>query len=637
MRHVIFISSAKLPSSVETNFKTANGVKITEIPLPPIEDPDTVHRSIIIHFNRIADAIEHTCSGNPHELRKTLLIVDLRDESISTIAEINPISLTIDAWSVIVAMLILAFPETLCCFNTKLKTVDTFYFSEAHAWSPINFLESLQAKLRLIDTGFTSLFDPTGLRTIIRDQIRTQVEDKKPVAPYVPVRRKLAAVIDEEEEYAFLNAYAAYKFGFRVYKLTSFELMNGVLSQIPEASLPDSVVESNLSLSFEDLYLSFPDRDPHIAQRLSRLPQRDRVFTPLRQVRHRIFMTVGHQTRFEDKITWEINRDYLKALLGAGHDVKMIFKPGAGIFDIWRRSGLKWKLQNGKASNFDWPPEHGSTNVDLGGHSAPGRLLTIAERLLKRARVVLQGCTSVEDALHGALLAGEAQEYLGHRTPTTALEALAIRQQFEVVAECMFYGVEYNMDIQSRFNEIEVEVSAIGRWFRRATRKSSVLNAEIRILSGLLQYFRNHSQFDEEQKSLNRLRALHRRLWFNRHKSWAWIFYPIRYYIEFLLGSVLRFAAALLGWIIVFTFAYGIILTSHPDSSSLLKLGLLHGLFDSITAFFGLQPPHDLNQLVEEYPNHPESIIVLTIFAIITGFVHLGVFISHLYSMISRR
>ena len=52
--------------------------------------------------------------------------------------------------------------------------------------------------------------------------------------------------------------------------------------------------------------------------------------------------------------------------------------------------------------------------------------------------------------MYGALLALEAQELLANRTPTTALEALAVRHELEVTAECMFYGVEYNFDVRRR-------------------------------------------------------------------------------------------------------------------------------------------------------------------------------------------
>src|SRR5205085_6309754 len=143
--------------------------------------------------------------------------------------------------------------------------------------------------------------------------------------------------------------------------------------------------------------------------------------------------------------------------------------------------------------------------------------LVIASRLIQRADHVLQSASSLPQAIHGALLALEAQEYLGHRTPTTSLEALALKHQLEVLAECMFYGVEYNMDVMSRFQEIQKEVDSIGWWFQPGSRKLSKLNAEIRIVSEMLKMFRDHSQFDEEQKSLKRIRTLHRHLWFRRN------------------------------------------------------------------------------------------------------------------------
>ncbi len=114
-----------------------------------------------------------------------------------------------------------------------------------------------------------------------------------------------------------------------------------------------------------------------------------------------------------------------------------------------------------------------------------------------------------------------------------SLEAVALKHQLEVLAECMFYGIEYNMDVRSRFQEIESEVNAIGEWFQPQTHRLSELNAEIRIVSELLSMFHQHCQFDEEQESLKRIRNRYRRLWFSRHPHWAWAVYPARWYVEY--------------------------------------------------------------------------------------------------------
>ncbi len=53
-----------------------------------------------------------------------------------------------------------------------------------------------------------------------------------------------------------------------------------------------------------------------------------------------------------------------------------------------------------------------------------------------------------------ATFATDALELTGHRTPTTALEALSTKHQLELTAECHFSGIEYNVDVKSRLAEI---------------------------------------------------------------------------------------------------------------------------------------------------------------------------------------
>jgi hypothetical protein len=238
----------------------------------------------------------------------------------------------------------------------------------------------------------------------------------------------------------------------------------------------------------------------------------------------------------------------------------------------------------------------------------------------------MRSADSVPAAVHGAVLASDAQELLGNRTPTTMLEALALKHQLEVLAECMFYGVEHNMDVKSRFDEIKRDVTSIRYWFNPHTGKISALNAQIRIVNELSLVFREHNQFDEEQQCLTKLRELHRHLWFGKHPGWRWPLYPARWYIDFLLSSVSRFVLAILVWIALYAFLFAVIQhdvqTSHSPA--------VHGLVDSLTSFFGLQLAHDMKDL-------GTGLVWINLTAILTGFVHLGILISHLYSIIARR
>lgn len=639
MSLVFVIAPARIAATVGESLKSLSDVEAVEVPYPTKRAEERSHEWVLRAYNQLADAMEAAAEHRgPASLRNSLAILSLEDERLDGLADLNPIAAD-NEWSAVAAMLVLSFPEVHWCFYTLHEPPPSFMFAEAHVMKEIDVRAGLRRLLWFRDRGFIALFDPFGLRGNIRARIRRHEENQELVAPYVPVRPEVAAVVEEEEDYAYLNAYTAYRFGFRVHVLTSFGMMERVLDEIPVASPPGAECESHLSLVFEDLYLNFADKDPHKPLRLSDLAVRDDRFPKLSGVPQRIFMTVGHRRRAEDQQTWLSNRARLYGILGSRQYYKVIYKPALGIFDVWERSGMRRRLRHGggRAPGFDWPPRH-MTLADLsGGHSAPGRLLLIANRLVARAARIAQSANSVPDAIHGAVLALEAIEYLAHRTPTSSLEAVALKHKLEATAECMFYGIEYNIDVESRFEEIHSEVRGIGNWFRAGSRKMSQLNAEVRMVSELLTTFRQYNQFDEEQKSLVRIRALHRRLWLNRHRWVALPVFPLRWYVEFLLGSLPRFIAAIAVWILGLALVYGVMFHSNPESAELGKLSFLHGLSDAVTAFLGMQPPHDIGQLVDEYKEHGLAVMWITIVAITSSFVHLGIFISHLYSMLARR
>lgn len=568
-------------------------------------------------FSKLSDwletSAEQTCLTK-FGLFNSICLVEV--PSLTSLRELDPIDRTKD-WPAVVGMLILAFPELIWGLITPYKPQNPF-LERLHFLEPANFWQRLESLIDLQKSGFSALFDPDGFRNAIREQISQRSE-----AQYVPLRKERAVTIDEEESYAYFNAYVAYRFGFRCNVVTSHQMMTSLLG--PENQDP-------ITVSFEDIYLNFADR----RKSMSRLKERDARCRALSSVPNRIFVTSGHSRTPHEQLTASQNETYLnERTADKRYYTKTLFKPGSGVFDIWKKSGLcdRFALNEGKAHSFVWPPltdpEKQSTE---GTHSAPGRLLWIAERLIQRASKIHGQLDSVTQAVYGATLTLEAQEYLGYRTPTTSLDAIALKHQLEVVAECMFYGIEYHLDTRSRFDEIEREVDCVGTWFRSETRETSELNAEIGMVSDLVLTFRNYNQFSEEQAALIRLRDLHRRLWVRRHRPWSWPIWPFRFYIDALLVSIPRFVFAIFCWLIFFGVLYGSLPTQVDREGNGPDL-LLHGFEDAIAAFFGMQPPHDF--LAVEKAG--ELMVWVTLFIIFMGFVHLGIFVSHLYSIMARR
>lgn len=566
-------------------------------------------------FSKLAEWLENKAQQGQGDssLFEAIAIIDL--PSLTSLNQLDPIDRTKD-WPAVVSMLLLTFPEVHWVLVSPYVPPDEeSLLRRAHFPQAASFFEDLEVILHLHHEGYSPLFDPAGLRNTIRRTIAL-----RPDASYVPLRKDCAAAIDEERSYSYFNAYTAYRFGFRAHVIATDGMMRIVLEK---EEVPD------LAVTFEDIYLNFPDK----RKRLSNIRTRDEEFKALLKVPKRIFVTGGHTLTLAEQETWKHNEVYLKSRQSEGFYTRVLYKPETGVFDIWRRCGLQQKLttNGGKAEGFKWPPAKALTKSDIGGtHSAPGRLLLISELLIRRAGRILKNAESMPESIHGSTLALEAQEYLGHRTPTTSLDAVSLKHQLEVLAECMFYGVEYHLDTKSRFKEIEEEVEAIGVWFRSRTREISTLNAEIGILSELLLSFRNFNQFNEEQAALSKVRHLHRRLWFKRNQSWAWVLYLPRWYFDQLLGSLPIFIAAIIGWLSIFALFFSLIQHDHKQAVS--EYLYMHGFEDAITSFFGMQPPHDLSTL-ESTP----FFIWVCMVVIVMSFVHLGIFVSHLYSLIARR
>jgi hypothetical protein len=254
--------------------------------------------------------------------------------------------------------------------------------------------------------------------------------------------------------------------------------------------------------------------------------------------------------------------------------------------------------------------------------------LEVALHLIARAETHCHEARTVEAAIQGAVLATDALELLGGRTPTSALEALALKHQLEVTAGCLFYGAQFNLLVKPRLREIRHDVRYIGQWFNRQRHAQSEMNAELGIASELARVFRENTEFDEERLCLNRVRDLCRGLWLRKY-PWQAVLYPFRWYVDFLMGSLTRLLTAIAGWAVVlcgiFNFATSGIGLSHSATSS---HAFQKAVVGTLSSFFQTGPASDYSE---------GWLLAVSGVAIVAGFVHLGIFISHLYTISSRR
>jgi len=194
-------------------------------------------------------------------------------------------------WDALIAMLILAFPEVHWVFGHSPSPSEG-----ADLWKSVTRWHSLTSFLSGFDGS--PLFDGSGLRQHVVNRVKTKKDDESgaSLAPLVPERREWAAAVDEESSYAILNAYICYRFGFRAWPVTSDELFRELFAGNDQ---DDKDVDSanEASLTFEDLYLGFPDKTDD-SLHYSNLQKRTDKLSRLAKVKlRRSFVTAGHRHR----------------------------------------------------------------------------------------------------------------------------------------------------------------------------------------------------------------------------------------------------------------------------------------------------------------------------------------------------
>lgn len=528
-------------------------------------------------------------------------------------------------WECLIAMLILTFPEAQWVF--ALVTDD--------------FAHKIISKEDLLENLFATpfrerLFDPTGLRNLVRKMTREVLGGRM----YLPIRKFAAAAIDEERSYCYLGAYAAYRFGCRADVVFNWRQMDARFGS--KNSKNETAKSHGYWLLFEDMSLQFPDKERGhlltLSERAEHFPLLDSRNPQIETSTHRILVTSAHERRAGGEL--QNNLEYLKQHKGSAQLPKPVIKPTRGILGLWNDSELLVPSGDserlGNVPDFIWPPKpnassknlpHDSTLHDRDAHGAPGKLSLVAETTLARARARLNSIRSERDAVLGAVLAGDALELVELRNPTIATDALMLKHAFEVEAECQFSGVEQNILIEPRIKEIEIESWAIALKSHDRQRKKAQINAELHVLNRLTLILRTHNRFDEEQICIDRVRKLQNTLWLNA-SAWRCTLFPVLWYVDFLLSSLQRFLAAVVSWLLVLGILYFFV---FPDQSC---LGFIKGLENAVSSFFSVGSP--IHNLPEGKEYSRLQVLVINL-AIVSGCLHLGIFISRLYALVSRR
>lgn len=655
MQHIFAILPDQTSNrSFERYFKFAYQAELHtyRTPLPSVESSDSNCQWAANTFASISGWLNRRIYEN--DLSSAIGIVEIYDEKLLDLSRLNPIH-TRQTWAAVTAMLILAFPEIHWLFITPhpLKrqaenSSESQHFNYFHRVKfPLGETRlNLKDILKICGVNFSSLFDPFGFRNLIRESVCQTDTDKK--VDYIPRRKEFVVSIDEEEDYACFVSYIAYRFGYNAMQVNSFLALTKLNDISPEI----------FDIAFEDMFLNFPDRPLHF-DTLSDLQRRHNDYLAPERIKKLFIVTSGHHESLpkcvqseNQKFLADKNQIFLAANPEASFEIN---KPFSGIFKFWNAA---LETENGKpklAKGYDGTlakmksTDSLTTSSNQTGHSAPGRLLLIANCLIKRATRLSDTAKAVKDATLGATLALEAIEYLGYRTPTVSLQALSLKNKLEVMAESMFYGVGYSISQKERFDEIKEEIQCIGKWYKEDG--GAELNAEIKIINDMALVFQQQGLFDEESECMEKTRSLYLKLSEKRKQSNQSKYRLLRKvnmllnglehrvmdYTNWLLKSIWNFLFAVFVWVWVFALIFAAIekfwtgkAGDRSISSFIDNLG--HGLYDACIAFFSMQPAHDMSGSEPE-----KATLILSILCIIISYFHLGIFISYIYSLIIRK
>lgn len=619
-------------------------------------------------------------------------------------------------WDSLVSMLVLAFPDLHWCFATIMPVED----KARKALKRFHGLDSLEED----KAPYSNLFDGSGLRNMIRSGVDTGRGDPKLVCRSPD---GVMIAIDDERQYANFSALVAYRNGYRCFAIDSqalaLELLGGESPTLKGQKIHWSV---------EDCYLKFADFKKNDLPENHEKGLKDFGYRleALKLLKERQGLTMVssekelaevHRQKEEDRKRNEMRPSRtapwtLPKPVGGLNDRKWRFhvstpdheRMESGFHPKPPSSPLTWNsrlprwircrecVSRAMSGGASYAAAQAKENLEKSTHSAPGRLVEVANVLIARARWLCQLADSTGSplpAIRAAVLAKDAQELLLSRTPTTSVMAIELRHEAEMRAESMFAGVVLSEeDVRDRIEEIREEVEKVlppsprakngsdvgdrhlslriwshaGRgWTEFWTGGSRQRDAAIGgIVSRLLAALEGRHQLDAESELLKEDRRLQNRVhWFQqigahqetletsrasfRSKAWAYLcklrgfttFCGMRY-LNWLLNGLCPLILSSVLWMLLLAHPLawlGQPVDSHSPSAatvhaSTAQLDSAQGLQYSVFTFLSIGQPEQIGQ----GPEHLGWFAIVAIMMIM-GLFHLGMLISYLYALASRR
>lgn len=374
------------------------------------------------------------------------------------------------------------------CTKHKPGQPDLEACKSLHAFQvPLHFVsplygDGLVSTLDRFARGMRCWFDPTGLRTLVKNRFLgtlfgnennwentwSKADDKQDNSSQTGLREILlerldcmGVAIDEEREFAMLNAYAAWKHGRRAWIVTTYDGFHN--HPLWAANCNNIAIEENYRCNrdvvvLRDIDLRFPDiptDKEDIRANLRDITSKD-IWDVKLAPKWNVSAVSSHPNVLtEEKFSSLAAKDEKAMLVG---QFKMA--NGEGKKDVYWYKGLSkpiatlYQLKSLLRKDRSTLSLLGTARDRNGGgrHGAPYLNLSMAESLL-----ISSGRCKDQSSSHliGALLAMEAYELLLGMSKTTALEALLALHKHEAAAEVKFPGVSHSLEIKDRIEDVE--------------------------------------------------------------------------------------------------------------------------------------------------------------------------------------
>jgi hypothetical protein len=655
---------------------------------------DIPHKIEALPYSYAPDLFEFLDALGLDQLRETMMVLDADSEGITT-WDVNDIG----AHGGLAARLIMSYPEVYFVFLCSLEStaaqatllryaasnpgendaINVELIRHYHFVEYVNSL-ALLTFARWHAQGFRTLFDATGLRSILkRSMIRVESGAVRFSAPLVAAGRgepatankyfdnsiyepllesrwtHAAAVAEEEEVFVYLNGYAVYKAGYRAWLLTSLAEFERIL---PDGVMKRSSGPSAFPLIVSDWDLQYADLDGSTLSQFRNDPQGwfEKRLNPTGE---RLIVISSYKD------------GALRLCSQYGGFVER--KPYAGIFSLFQsklghsnplRERLEeaWLLFTSKeAERKRQVASKPSTNLIVGlsrdqfgnDHSAPYARLAIATSLLTRACSTGDG--GAAQLVQRAMLAGEAKELLSGMSRTTAFEAIVLQNDVEVRAELSFLGIASDVNVKDRIKLLEEETAFT---LKSATHSSvdsesddrrSQLDCLQRAVDKMRSSFTSHNQIKPAEECVRQFARYEREL--ESHSSSSSVAQRLAArYFDWATGagtSVQRVLGVAVGWMFFFWVAFFALAAAHPAIQHHWGLAVKLSGFHSGLTFVQLQPglpEFDALKHHEAWRRSPGSneVWLLAYFSVtwaevMIAYLHLAILGSVLYRRLTNR